>query len=170
MPGAGKSTVSTLAARLLPRAARVRGDDVNAMILTGRVPFNAEPVDEADRQDGLCNRNICSLANNFVDYRFTVLMDTVVADRAELDELLGLLTARPVRMVVRSPGIQVCRDRNATRDPSEHFDFGGYEHLDARMRHDLAAFAWWYDTSAATPGETAARLVDEAERRCPVLT
>lgn len=72
-------------------------------------------------------------------------------------------------MVVLSPGIQVCRDRNATRDPSDRFDFDGYEHLDARMRHDLAAFAWWYDTSAVTPEETAARLVDEAERRCPVL-
>ena len=170
MPGAGKSTVCTLAARRLPRAARVRGDDVNAMILTGRVPFNAEPADEADRQDGLCNRNISSLANNFVDFGFTVFMDTVVADRAEFDQLLGLLAPRPVRMVVLSPGIQVCRDRNATRDPSERFDFDGYEHLDARMRHDLAEFAWWYDTSAVTPEETATRIVDEAERHCPVLT
>jgi adenylate kinase len=170
MPGAGKSTVCTLAARMLPRAARVKGDDVNAMILTGRVPFNAEPVDEADRQDGLCNRNISALANNFVDYGFTVFMDTVVADRAEFDQLMGLLTARPVRMVVLSPGAAVCRHRNATRDPSERFDFDGYDRLDARMRQDLSAFAWWFDTSAVTPEETAARLVAEAERRCPVLT
>jgi predicted kinase len=170
MPGAGKSTVSTLAARMLPRAARVKGDDVNAMILTGRVPFNAEPADEADRQDGLCNRNISALAANFVDFGFTVFMDTVVADRAEFDELIGLLTPRPVRMVVLSPGVEVCRHRNATREPSERFEFDGYERLDARMRHDLAEFAWWFDTSAVSPEETAARLVDEAGLRCPVLT
>ena len=37
MPGAGKTTVSTLVARMLPKAARVKGDDVNEMILSGRV-------------------------------------------------------------------------------------------------------------------------------------
>jgi hypothetical protein len=36
-----------------------------------------QPADEAARQDELCNRNMCSLANNFVDFGFTVLMDTV---------------------------------------------------------------------------------------------
>ena len=49
MPGAGKSTVTALAARRLPRAAQVRGDDVNQMILSGRVGFLGEPADEADR-------------------------------------------------------------------------------------------------------------------------
>jgi hypothetical protein len=63
------------------------------------------------------------------------------ADRAEFDELLGLLAPRPVRMVVLSPGIQVCRDRNATRDPSERFDFDGYEHLDAKMIGNAAAIS-----------------------------
>jgi predicted kinase len=169
MPGAGKSTVSTLAARLLPRAARVKGDDVNEMILAGRVPFNGEPADEAVRQDDLCNRNMCSLANNFVDFGFTVFMDTVVADRAELDCLLGLLAPRPVRLVVLAPGIAACRRRNATREPSERWEFDGYERLEARMRQDIAEFGWWFDTAALTPGETAARLVDEAGR-CAVLT
>src|SRR5688572_21503160 len=105
MPGAGKSTVSTLAAGLLPRAARVKGDDVNEMIIRGRVPFNGEPADEAARQDELCNRNLCALANNFIDFGFTVFMDTVVADRAELDSLLGLLAPRPVRLVILAPGV-----------------------------------------------------------------
>src|SRR5690349_16937198 len=99
MPGAGKSTVTALAARWLPRAAQVKGDDVNKMILSGRVWFMGEPADEALRQDELCNRNMCLLANNFVDFGFTVLMDTVVADRAELGFLVGLLTPRPVRLV-----------------------------------------------------------------------
>src|SRR5688500_138491 len=108
MPGAGKSTVTRLAGGLLPRAAQVKGDDVNGMVLSGRVGVMGQPADEAARQDELCNRNMCSLANNFVDFGFTVLMDTVVADRAELDFLLGLLAPRPVRLVTLAPGPAVC--------------------------------------------------------------
>src|ERR671910_884999 len=99
MPGAGKSTVATLGARLLPRAAGTKGDDVNQMILSGRVWFAGEPPEEAARQVELCHRNMCSLAANFVDFGSAVLMDTVVADRAELDFLLTLLAPRPVRLV-----------------------------------------------------------------------
>jgi predicted kinase len=169
MPGAGKSTVSTLAARLLPRAARVKGDDVTYMILSGRVRFDGTPADEAVRQGDLCNRNMCALANNFVDFGFTVFMDTVVADRRKLDDLLRLLAPRPARLVVLAPGIAACRHRNATREPDERWEFDGYERLEARMRQDIAEFGWWFDTASLTPQETAARLVGEAGSR-PTLT
>ena len=82
MPGAGKTTITSLAAQLLPRAAQVGGDAVNRMIASGYVWFMGQPTGEALRQDELCNRNMCSLANNFIDFGFTVLMDTVLADRA----------------------------------------------------------------------------------------
>lgn len=164
MPGAGKSTVTDLAARLLPRAAQVKGDTVNQMILAGRVGFLGEPAAEARHQDELCNRNMCTLANNFIDFGFTVLMDTVVADRAELDFLLGLLKPRPVRLVTLAPGVEVCQHRNDTRDPDEHFAFDGYHRLDAEMRRDLGDVGWWFDTSALTPAQTAALLVRQAAR------
>ena len=169
MPGAGKSTVTALAARLLPRAAQVRGDEVNRMVLSGRVWFMGEPADEALRQDELCNRNMCSLANNFVDFGFTVFMDTVVADRAELDFLVGLLAPRPVRLVTLAPGVEVCQQRNAARDPDERFEFNGYHRLDAGMRRDLGDVGWWFDTSALTPTETAEQLVREAADRAQRL-
>lgn len=169
MPGAGKSTVTALAARLLPRAAQVKGDDVNQMIRSGRVWFMGEPKEEALRQDELCNRNMCSLANNFVDFGFTVLMDTVVADGVELDLLLALLSPRPVRLVTLAPGVEVCQYRNATRDPDERFDFDGYHRLEADMRRDLGGIGWWFDTSALTPAETAEKLVLEAAVRAAPL-
>jgi hypothetical protein len=156
MPGAGKSTVSALAAGLTPRGAQVKGDDVNQMIRSGRVWFMGEPKEEALRQDELCNRNMCSLANNFVDFGFMVFMDTVVADRAELDFLL-------------TPGIEVCQHRNATRDPNEHFAFDGYHRLEADMKRELGDIGWWYDTSALTPAETAEQLVREAAVRAAPL-
>jgi hypothetical protein len=90
-------------------------------------------------------------------------MDTVVEDRAELDDLLGLLAPRPARLVVLAPGIAVCRHRNATREPvSERWEFDGYERLEGQMRRDIADLGWWFDTAALTPQETAARLVHEA--------
>jgi predicted kinase len=169
MPGAGKSTVTTLAARLLPRAAVLSGDTLNMMIVSGRVGFLQEPADEARRQGDLCNLNLCTLANNFVDAGFTVLMDTVVADRAELDLMVGLMVPRMVRLVVLAAGPDVCRHRNAHRDPSDQFDFDGYEGLHADMRRDLSEHGWWFDTSDLTPAETAERLVGEAVRRAVPL-
>ena len=165
MPGAGKSTVTTLAARSLPRAARVKADDVNEMILSGRIGFRGEPADEALRQEDLCNRNVCSLANNFIDFGFTVLIDRIVPNPARLDILVGLLAPRPVRLVTLAPGVEVCQHRNATRDPDERFDFDGYDQLAADIRRELGGVGWWFDTSALTPEETAEQLVREAALR-----
>jgi predicted kinase len=170
MPGAGKSTVTALAARLLPRAAQVKGDDVNQMIVSGQVWFMGTPRDEALRQYELGKRNMCALANNFIDYGFTVLMDTVVQDRAMLDLLLALMSPRPVRLVILAPGVEICRRRNETRPTHERFDFDGYDHLEADMRQDLRDIGWWFDTSTLTPDETAEQLVGELDNRAAHLT
>ena len=162
MPGAGKSTVTRVAARLLPRAAQVKADDVNEMILSGRVPFMGEPYEEVVRQEELCNRNLCALAANFIDFGFTVLMDQLVTDRAELALLVGLLAPRPVRLVTLAPTIEVCQRRNAGRDPDESWEFEGYHQLDADMRRNVGGVGWWFDTSGLTPEETAERLVHQA--------
>ena len=113
---------------------------------------------------------MCSLAANFVDFGFTVLMDTVVADRAELDFLLALLAPRPVRLVTLAPGAAVCRQRNATREPlTERWEFPGYDRLDAEMRAGFGRVGWWFDTSSLTPEETTERIVSEAAVH-PILT
>jgi predicted kinase len=169
MPGAGKSTVSALAARRLPRAALVKGDDVNLMISSGAVMFMAEPADEAQRQYELCRRNMCALANNFVDYGFTVFMDTVVQDRAMLDLLLALLSPRSARLVILAPGIATCRQRNAERVAHEQFAFDGYDTLEADMQRHFLDVGWWFDTAALPPEATADQLVREAVDRAPLL-
>jgi predicted kinase len=169
MPGAGKSTVGERVARLLPRAALVKGDDVSIMIRSGGVRFGGDPPDEAARQSDLCLRNLCALANNFVDFGFTVFMDTVVGDRATLHLLVSLLSPRPVRLVVLAPGIETCRYRNTTRPAYEQFAFDGYEQLDATMKRDLGDDAWWFDTSALTPEQTSEQLVREAGGRARLL-
>jgi predicted kinase len=165
MPGAGKTTTSSLVAGLMPRATQVSGDAVNGMIRSGYVWFMGQPTEEALRQDELCNRNMCSLANNFIDFGFTVLMDTVLADRSELDFFLALMSPRPVRLVVLDPGIEVCKARNAGRDPEDQFDFDGYERLQEDMHREFGGVGWWLDTSAMTADQTARRLAGELASR-----
>src|SRR4051794_6960023 len=169
MPGAGKTTISNLIARRVPRGAHVGGDAVNAMIRSGSVSFLGTPVDEALRQDELCNRNVCSLANNFIAFGFTVLMDTVIADRAELDFFVALLSPRPVRLLVLAPSIEVCKYRNANRAPEEQFDFDGYEQLEADMVREYSDVGWWLDTAQLSADETADLIAAElAERTSPI--
>lgn len=165
MPGAGKSTLTGLAAQLLPRAARIKADDINEMILSGRVGFRSEPEDERLRQEDLCNRNVCSLANNFIDFGFTVFIDRIVPTSERLDALVDLLAPRPVHLVTLAPGVAACQHRNATREPSERFEFDGYHQLEAEMRGELGGVGWWFDTSALTPENSAEQLVREVAQR-----
>lgn len=165
MPGAGKSTVTGLAARLLPRAARIKADDVNEMILSGRVWRLGEPVHEARRQGELCDRNLSSLANNYIDFGFTVLLDQLVTDLEELEFLVGLMAPRPVHLVTLAPTVDVCRQRNATRELSERWEFDGYHRLEAELRRDFSDVGWWLDTSDLTPDATAELIVREAGHR-----
>jgi hypothetical protein len=58
-----QTTITSLVVRLTPRAAQVGGDAVNVMIRSGVVWFMGQPTEEALRQDELCNRNMCCLAN-----------------------------------------------------------------------------------------------------------
>lgn len=164
MPGAGKSTVTRLVAERLPRSARLDGDVLNQMIVSGFVWALGEPADEAARQVELLHRNLCALATNFADAGFMPLIDAMVPSRATFDFFEQLLSPRRVRLIVLAPGIEVCRYRNTIRDPRDRFDFDGYERLEADMRRELGDAAWWLDSSGLTPEETADRILDRTRQ------
>ncbi|NUR92758.1 MAG: AAA family ATPase [Nonomuraea sp.] len=168
MPGAGKSTVTRLVADRLKRAARLDGDVISRLIVSGRLGALGKPPDEAARQVELCNRNLCTLANNFSDAGFTPVIDWVIPSRAQLDFFVSLLPARQVLFLVLAPGIEVCRYRNTIRDPREQFDFDGYEDLDADMKREVGDVGWWFDTAGLTPEETVDRIIGEAPYRALV--
>lgn len=168
MPGAGKSTITRLVAQRLERSARLGGDEVNAMIVNGFVWALGEPADEAARQVELLHRNLCALANNFCDAGFTPLIDAMIPSREKLDFFLDLLAPRRMLFVVLAPGIDSCQYRNTIRDPSERFDFDGYDTLDANMKRELGNVGWWFDTATLTPDQTADRILQEASTRARV--
>jgi predicted kinase len=164
MPGAGKSTVSKLVASALPRAARINGDDLDQMIVSGKVWALGHPADEAARQVELCTRNMVALANNFGAAGFSVVVDTLIPSRPRLDSFIQDVNV-PVDLVVLAPGIEACRHRNQHRAAEEQFDFDGYEALEADMRKAFGGTGWWFDTSRLSAEDTAERIVRDASRR-----
>lgn len=167
LPGAGKSTVTRLVAAALPRAARIDGDAVNEMIVSGWVGPVSEPADEARRQLRLRALNICTLANNFAEADFTPVVDHVVPDRAVLRYMVGMLRPRPVLFVVLAPGLAVCRRRNAARTVEERVDYD-FGPLDEEMRAELADTGWWLDTAELTAAETVREIMAHAGERAVV--
>jgi len=161
-PGAGKSTVSLLVAQALTRSALLNGDQINRLIVSGHVWALGEPAEEAARQVKLCNRNLCELAANFADAGFTPVIDWIVPDRDQLDFYLHTLVPRRVLLIVLAPSIDVCRQRNATRNPDGQFFFDGYKPLKVSMRDGFGNVGWWFDTSDLTPDETARQILKKA--------
>lgn len=165
MPAAGKSTVTRLIAQELDRSARLDGDDVVRFIVSGGVWALGEPADEAARQVDLCNRNLCTLARNFVTAGFTTVIDWVIPDRRQLDQFRELLDPLPTSFVVLAPGSEACRERNRYRDPQQRWEFTGYEAMDASMRRELGDQGWWLDSADLTAEATASMIINEASSR-----
>lgn len=168
MPGAGKSTVSRRVAERTARSARLDAAVVGSMIVNGGVWALGEPADEAARQVELGNRNLCALAGHFAAAGFTPVIDTVIPSRSQLDLFLELLAPRTVLHIVLAPGIETCRQRNATRDPDQRWDFTGYEALDREMIDGFGDRAWWIDTAAQTADQTAELIMAKAPERAEV--
>jgi chloramphenicol 3-O-phosphotransferase len=161
-PAAGKSTVSRLVAEALPRSARLNGDFVHELIVSGFVWGLGEPADEAARQAQLTRKNLCALAANFVDAGFTPIVDALISDRAGLDDFLEALKPRRVLLVVLAPDTATHHQRNAGRESEEQFFFNDYETLTTTMRREFGSAGWWFDTSALNAKETAAQILDSA--------
>lgn len=161
-PGAGKSTVAGLLAGSLSQSAVLNGDALNRMIVTGGVWALGEPADEAARQVRLCNTNLCDLAANFADARFTPVIDWIIPDAEQLQFFLEALHPLPVLLVVLSPGSEACRLRDRDRNPGEQFPFKGHNALTATMHAGFGAVGWWFDTSELTAEQTVAEIVEHA--------
>ena len=163
VPGAGKTTITTMIARRFDRSARLDGDTVNEMIVSGGVGVDQLPDPDAQAQLLLRARNLCSLADNFDDDGFLPVIDHVIPDRAVLEFMLSELTVRPVHLVVLAPRPEVAWERNVGR-PADERVLLDLEPLQASMQAELADVGWWIDSSDQTPEGTVELLIREVTR------
>lgn len=165
MPASGKSTVSNLVAQEMSHSALLNGDQINRLIISGRVWALGSPPEEAARQVRLCNKNLATLAANFVDAGFTSIIDWIIPDRQQLNTYIEALQPRGISLVVLSPAAEVCRARNRVRQKDERVGFDEYESLQAQMRSEYGDLGWWFDTEDLTPEQTASAIVSGTDRK-----
>ena len=87
LPGSGKSTIAPLLAERFDRGAYIQGDDMSAMIVSGVVDPDGEPV-EGERQVKLSHRNMCLLAKSFSDAGYVPVMEWILRSRSDLSNFL----------------------------------------------------------------------------------
>ena len=167
MPGSGKSTVSRLVAELLPRSARISGDEVMLMIVNGAAWFTDPDVAESLRQRDMVRRGVGGLARTFASAGFTAFVDGVVADREALATYVQLLAPSPVRLVVLAPPVEVCEQRNRERPVLDRVDYPIAPH-EAAMRAAMTGVGWWHDNQHETPATTAATILEALPNLPPI--
>jgi chloramphenicol 3-O-phosphotransferase len=160
VPGAGKTTVARALATRFPRSAHIEGDLVGEQfIVSGLVPPQGPPEDEARSQLQLRRRNMCALADSFAEAGFVPVIDDVVVAVSVLDGYIVRLRSRPLLFVQLAPRLDVIRERDRGRHKQV---FEMWSHLDADMRAAMTPYGLWLDTSAMTVSES----VDEILARC----
>src|SRR5436305_10157075 len=85
IPGAGKTTVSKVLARRFPSAAHIEADQIQKLVVSGRLWPGQEPHDEAMRQLALRARNCALLAESFHEAGFVPVVDDVVVGPRRLE-------------------------------------------------------------------------------------
>lgn len=145
-----------LAARF-PRAAHIEGDLVGeAFIVSGFVPPQGPPQDEAHRQLALRRSNMRALADSFAAAGFVPVVDDVVVAPSVLGGYLDGLQCRPLLFVQLAPSLDVVAQRDAARH--KHF-FEMWQHLDAELRAWPSEPGLWLDTSRLTVAETVSLIL-----------
>jgi len=129
-------------------------------IVSGFVPPQGPPRDEARAQLQLRRRNMCALADSFADQAFLAVLDDVVVSRSVLAGYIEELRSRPLLLVQLAPHLDVIRMRDSQR--SKHM-FEQWNHLDAEMRAAMAPFGLWLDTSEMTVDQTVAEILARSD-------
>jgi predicted kinase len=161
IPGAGKTTVARALAETLPASAHIEGDKLgHDFIVSGLVPPDGEPEEEARRQISLRRKNIRLLAESFAEGGFTPVIDDVLTNATALDGYRAL-SPGPVAFVQLLPTRDVVLARDAARDKQVA---ATWLHLDDEAR------AWpqprpglWLDTSELSVDETVIAIKDRSD-------
>jgi predicted kinase len=159
IPGAGKTTVSRLLARRLPKAVHIEGDVLSFEFVVSGLPLPEDDAEWSALMD-LRRRQICWLADSYADAGFVPVIDDVVTHPSVLALYEQHLQLRPMSFVALVPDLDVVRSRDAARD--KHV-FEAWAHLDTELRHTLRGRGLHIDSSSLSAEAT----VDQILERLP---
>jgi gluconate kinase len=163
IPGSGKTSIARRVAAQFERAAHLEGDVISfQFIVTGLVPPQGPPLDEAQRQLTLRRKNTCLLADSFAEAGFTPVIDDVIVAPDVLDLYRSQLTTRPLRLVQLTPSLDVIERRDAGRHKQV---FHLWSHLHDDLHQSMPRVGYWLDNSELTESETVEAVIaslDEA--------
>jgi adenylylsulfate kinase-like enzyme len=164
----GKSTVADLLARRHEHGVHVPGGQFYRWAVNGWVHFDdQDQTSEARRCLDLRYRLAAVVADEYASAGFTcVVQDNIYGGHVQ--EWMGAIRARPRRLVVLRPTVEVVEARDqARRERTGKVAYRG-AYTPAQNDADLMAtpqdLGLWLDTSAQTPDQTVAEILQrEAE-------
>jgi predicted kinase len=154
----GKSTVASMMAARLPRAAHVRGDVFRRMIVSGREELLPETTAEATAQLWLRYRLSVVVADEYARHGWTVVVQDIILG-ADLGEYVSAVNTRPLYVIVLAPSPAVVETRESQR-PKTGYGAWTVDVLDQTLREETPRIGLWLDTSEQTPEQTVAAILD----------
>jgi len=157
LPGAGKSTVSTLLAERLGRAAHVEADVLQALIVAGAEHPTLEGTsDEARRQLRLRLSHACMLAKSFVEAGFVAIIDDIIHGE-RFTQLANALVDVPFTFVMLNRDYQELKSTwHAMGSPFAET----WEWLHDDIEHHTPRVGLWINNSNQQPEETVTEIMD----------
>jgi predicted kinase len=168
---AGKSTVARLLAERFERGVCVPGDEIRAMIVSGRADMRPDPEAEALRQLALRYAGALAVADVFLKGGFDVVVEDVIIGPI-LREFLGLVPVPELHLVFLDPDAAAIERRERERDrvayaPGRWSVTG----LQAVLREETDRIGLWLDTTGRSAEQTVDAILadlDASRVRLPV--
>jgi CheY-like chemotaxis protein len=154
----GKSTVASMLAARLPRAAHVRGDVFRRMIVSGRQELLPEATAEATAQLRLRYRLSAMVADEYARDGWTAVVQDVILG-TDLGEYVTAVNTRPLYVIVLAPTPAAVQTRERRR-PKTGYGAWSIEALDQALREETPRIGLWLDSSEQTPEQTVAAILD----------
>ena len=160
---AGKSTVARLLAERFARGVCVHGDDIRAMVVSGRAEMRSDAGAEALRQLALRYAGALAVADVFLKGGFDVVVEDVIIGDV-LADFLALVPVPEFHLVFLDPDAAAIerrdRDRNQLAYGPGRWSVGG---LQAILREETDRIGLWLDTSSQSAEQTVEAILSDQD-------